>query len=169
LQIENHARHWGSPGFHLHLEGTSMRPSCFGLLVGSLAFFSGVACFNSWLLFTRPAIGDPDSRSLEMISGSETYRKQGVDQTYQMSDGSWIHSSCDNFHSSADATEELQRRVREVPGVLYREPNIDMNGRVAGERVVVNPHGLIGLWTHDNVFCKAEATSLPVIQWRLVR
>lgn len=146
-----------------------MRPSCFRLLVGSLAFFIGVACFNSWLIFTSSAVGEPDSQVLEMISGREIPRQQGVDQIYEMSDGSWLYSSCDNFASSADATAELQRRVGQVPGVLYREPNIDINGRVTGERVVVSPHGLIGFWTHDNVFCKAEATSLTGLQWRLVR
>jgi hypothetical protein len=147
-----------------------MRPTFLRFLSGTLAFLVGVACFNSWHLFIRMSADEPDmSWTLREISGHESYRPQGVDQTYEMSDGSSIRSSCENFASSEEAMEELQRRVLQAPEVLYREPVLEADGRKIGERVVTRTPQLVALWTHNNVFCKAGAASLSHLQWRLER
>jgi hypothetical protein len=147
-----------------------MRPTFFRFLCGSFTFLVGIVCFNSWLLFTKLSAEEPNfSLTLEAKSVHESYRPQGVDQTYEMSDGSWIRSSCENFASSEESMDELQRRVEQVPEFLYREPVFEADGRKIGERVITKTPHLVALWTHNNVLCKAEAASLSHLNWRLVR
>ena len=77
---------------------------------------------------------------------------------------STVHSVCENLPPSADAIEELHRRDRSVPEVLYREAYLDQYDRIAGERIVGKSPELVAHWTHDNTFCEAHAASLSNLQ-----
>jgi hypothetical protein len=104
-----------------------------------------------------------------MKLGRDIYSPTGIDQTYEMSDGTVIRSSCDYLPSAALAIQKLQQRVKQASEVICLSPKLDGTGQKVGERVVIKTPKLIGLWTTNNVFCEAEGASLEHLRWRLDR
>jgi hypothetical protein len=152
-----------------------MKLTLLRFLIAPLTFLIGISCVQLWSLHDKPSptmlrLETPESpQSLSMKLGHETYRPNGIDQTYEMSDGTQIHSSCEYLSSTLLAAQELQRRVNQASDVTYLEPQLDGMGRKVGERVIIKSPKLIGLWITNNVFCEAEGASEKHLQWRLDR
>ena len=152
-----------------------MKLTLLRFLIAPLTFLIGITCAQLWFLYNKPspttfkAENSSATQSLSMKLGRDVYRPTGIDQTYEMSDGTLVRSSCDYLPSAALAAQKLQQRVNQASDVIYLNPKLDGAGRKIGERVVIKTPKLIGLWTTNNVFCEAEGASLQHLQWRLDR
>ena len=152
-----------------------MKLTLLRFLIAPLTFLVGITCAQLWFLYIKPSLITLNSenpkapQSLSMKLGHDTYRPTGIDQTYEMSDGTQIRSSCDYLSSAALAAQKLQQRVNQSADFTYLSPKFDGTGRKIGERVVIKTPKLVGLWTTNNVFCEAEGASLQHLQWRLDR
>ena len=146
-----------------------MRNANLHLMAVTVAFVTGVTCNSVWMHVT----GQTNDRSNgSPISGTliqENVSSEGVEQFYEMSDHSMVHSVCYNLESSEGAVDELGRKTWYQQGIISNEAYLDQYGHIGGKRIIAMDTEPIAHWTHANTLCKASARSLPALQWRLAR
>lgn len=152
-----------------------MRLILLRFVIAMLTFLAGITCAQLWSLYNSLSSTTPETerpgatQSLSMKLGQDVYRPAGIDQTYEMSDGTRIRSSCDYLPSAALAAQKLRQKLNQASDFTYLSPKSDNSGRKIGERVIIRRPKLIAMWTTNNAFCEAEGASAEHLQWRLDR
>jgi hypothetical protein len=147
------------------------------LLVGFMAFLLGTSLAGVASLSRRPVLpaisldeertAPPpvESQTLTVVGGMDACGPTVNSHLSNLSDGTSIATTCEQFSSAARADRELRKRLKEATEIIEREPNLDGRGRKIGERVVAKTSGVLVLSTERNNLCSTSAPSLKHLQW----
>ena len=146
------------------------------LLVGFITFLLGASLAGIASLSQRPvrpaidleettAPPPVESQALTIVGGMNACGPTANFQISNLSDGTSIATSREEFYSAARANKELRKRLAEATEIIERKPNLDERGRRIGERVVAKAAGILVLSTERNNLYSTKAASLKHLQW----
>jgi hypothetical protein len=153
-----------------------MRRIMARLLIGSLTFLAGAILSNLWLLYNLPVTSLPEplrvdasqpekAQTLKIVGGMDACGPTANYHDYELSDGTGITTTCEQFSTVRRANEELQKGLGRATEIIERKAEFDDKGRKIGEKVIAKASGVILLRTSGRNFCSTDAASLEHLQW----
>ena len=144
-----------------------------------MAFGLGISISAIWRIYTLPAFSLPASdfviepvnysnrAVMEMPSDADTPRLvtethscgASAAQVYEFPDGGRITAKCRQYGSSRAASRELLNRLKGAT-IEERSPDIDSNGNLPDERILITAPQIVRLRLNGRVLCEVEASSL---------
>ena len=109
----------------------------------------------------------PDHQQLRIVGGMDACGPQANFHTYDLSDGTMITRSCRLLSSTDRARQELKKRLPRGAEIIERQPNLDENGLLVGERLVARAGAgaIFELSIYGRSLCETEAPSLDHLRW----
>jgi len=147
-----------------------MKRIVLNLMVGLLTFSIGATSSMVRVLFSDDS---PEEllashqgwfEPLKVVGGLDACGVKANYHTRELSDGTRIVNSCETMASPAAANRALKDKLGTAE-IITREPSLDAQENIVGEKIVAKTTGVMELHTFGNIFCSTEAASLKHLDW----
>ena len=107
----------------------------------------------------RPKVAD----EITIVGGMDACGPQANYHTRELSDGTWISQSCENFPSEKSGARLVRSRLANAE-IAERSPLVDEKGRVIGEKILTASPRVMRLELSEKTLCVTDAPSLHHLQ-----